>query len=97
MGTILIVGPAVSSQRTRQLLLESDGFRVQHVASQDALRTVRQSKFNLILLDRAGSERTEMEISASADDSTKVISFGKFTYPKDLLDLVGCLRTERRP
>jgi CheY-like chemotaxis protein len=97
METILIVGPAVSSQWTRQLLLESGGFRVQHVASQDALPTVRQSKFDLILLDFAVSERTEIEIAASADDSTKVIRLGEFTYPKGLLDMVGRVRTEWRP
>ena len=71
------------------MLLESEGFRVQHVASQEALAAVRQSQFGLILLDFAVPDYTEIEIRAIVDENTRVVRLGEFTFPGELLHLVG--------
>jgi CheY-like chemotaxis protein len=89
MGIILTVGPAGSTQETRQMLLESEGLQVKHVSSQDALVTVRQAGFDLVLLDFHVSEQTENEIRDVLDDSVKVIRLQELNHPRELLELVS--------
>jgi CheY-like chemotaxis protein len=88
MVTILTVGPAGLTQKTRQMLLESEGLQVMHVSSQDALHVVRHSRFDLILLDFEVSNQTETEIRDVLYESVKVIRLREFTHPRELLELV---------
>ena len=59
-----------------------------HVSSQDVLRTLRQSQFDLVILAHGTSMGTELEVTAMADEHTHIIRLGELTLREDLLDRI---------
>jgi hypothetical protein len=86
--TVLTVGLGNSSQRTRDLLLESDGLETTHAGSEEAPSILGKSKFDLIVLAHDVSEEGRQRILAVADKTTTLIQLERFTYPAELIELV---------
>ena len=88
LTTILTVGPDDLAQTTRDLILEGTGFVTTNVNSQDVLRTLQHSQYDVVVIAHKARTETDNEIAAKADEHTRIIRLGEFTRPRDLLDLM---------